>query len=85
MRTTRTPKRRASFLTAIGAGSSVSAACASAGLGRAAAYAWRADDAAFAAEWDGATETGADLLEDEARRRAMAQSWREHQLEIRAR
>jgi hypothetical protein len=74
MRTIRTPKKRASFLTAIGAGNSVTAACETAGLGRTAVYAWRADDAAFAAEWDDAADQGVDLLEDEARRRAMAQS-----------
>jgi hypothetical protein len=35
---------------------------------------WRDDDPSFAAEWLDAAEAGIDLLEDEARRRAMAGS-----------
>lgn len=62
------------FLSAIGAGNSVTAACQAAQIARSAAYSWRADDPEFAAEWDDATDQGVDLLEDEARRRAMAQS-----------
>jgi hypothetical protein len=74
MRTIRTAKRRARFLTAIGAGNSVTAACQVAGLGHTAAYQWRADDGDFAAAWDDAADQSVDLLEDEARRRAMTQS-----------
>lgn len=73
-RTIRTPKRRRAFLTAIGAGFSVSHACNAARIARSAAYAWRREDPEFAAAWDEACEQGTDLLEDEARRRAMAQS-----------
>jgi hypothetical protein len=74
MRTVRTPKRRAAFLTAIGGGQSVFAACQAAGIARSAVYTWRADDPDFAFAWDEAIEAGTDLLEDVARRRAVAQS-----------
>jgi transposase-like protein len=74
MRTIRTPKRRGAFLTAISAGQSVSAACRAAGIARSAVYTWRKDDAEFADAWDEAIEAGTDLLEDIARRRAVAQS-----------
>ena len=73
-RTVRTPKRRGAFLTALAAGHSVVTACQLSRLGRTAVYAWRDDDPAFAAEWRDAAEAGIDLLEDEARRRAMAGS-----------
>jgi len=73
-RTVRTPKKRRSFLTALAAGHSGTAACHLSRLGRTAAYAWRNDDPVFAAEWLDAAEAGIDLLEDEARRRAMAGS-----------
>src|SRR5689334_16915669 len=73
-RTVRTPKRRRAFLTALAAGHSVVTACQLSRLGRTAVYAWRDDDPAFAAEWRDAAEAGIDLLEDEARRRAMAGS-----------
>jgi len=63
MRTIRTPKKRSTFLAAIGAGNSVSAAC-QAGLGRSAAYAWRDGDSDFADEWDEAVECGTERLED---------------------
>jgi hypothetical protein len=52
----------------------VTTACQLSRLGRTAAYAWRGDDPAFAAEWLDAAEAGIDLLEDEARRRAMGGS-----------
>jgi hypothetical protein len=73
-RTVRTPKKRCAFLTALAAGHSVTTACQLSRLGRTAAYAWRSDDPAFAAEWQDAADAGIDLLEDEARRRAMAGS-----------
>ncbi len=41
---------------------------------RGAMYLWRREDPDFAEAWDEALEEGTDLLEDEARRRAMAGS-----------
>jgi hypothetical protein len=73
-RTIRTPKKRRAFLTALAAGHSVATACQLSRIGRTAAYAWRDVDPTFAAEWHDAAEAGIDLLEDEARRRAMAGS-----------
>jgi hypothetical protein len=73
-RTVRTPKRRHTFLAALASGLSVTTSCQLSRLGRTAAYAWRDDDPAFAAEWLDAAEAGIDLLEDEARRRAMGGS-----------
>ena len=43
-------------------------------IGRTAAYKWRDDDEAFAAEWEDAIEEGTDALEDEAIRRAKDKS-----------
>lgn len=62
------------FLTALGEGMSVAGAAKLAGVGRQTVYDWRKRDAAFAAAWDDAIETGTDNLEDEARRRAMSSS-----------
>lgn len=73
-RTKRTPKAREAFITALREGLSINGACAAARIGRSTAYEWRADDKAFAAEWDAAVEDGTDCLEDEAVRRAKAQS-----------
>ena len=64
-------RAREAFLTALASGASVTKACEAAGIGRATAYLWREGDAAFAAAWTVALEGGADLLEDEARRRAV--------------
>ncbi len=69
-RTTRTPKKRAAFLKALESGESVTKACNAAGIGRRTVYDWRGDDEKFAAEWDDAVETGTDVLEDEAVKRA---------------
>lgn len=73
-RTVRTAKRRNVFLTALAAGNTITASCELASIGRTAIYAWRNADPAFADAWDNATEASVDLLEAEARRRAMAQS-----------
>lgn len=73
-RTIRTTKKRGAFLGALAAGNSVTASCQAAGVGRVSVYEWRHDDEAFADQWDDAVEQSVDLLEDEARRRAMAQS-----------
>ena len=69
-RTKRTPKKRAAFLEALGSGESVTKACNAAGIGRRTVYDWRGDDEKFAAEWEDAVETGTDVLEDEAVKRA---------------
>jgi hypothetical protein len=69
-RPVRTAEKRATFLTAIAKGASVSEAARKASIPRSGAYAWRADDAAF----DEATEASIDLLETECRRRALKQS-----------
>lgn len=59
------------FLEKLSAGASITMACSFAKIGRTTAYEWRAADEAFAALWDDALEAGNDLLEDEARRRAV--------------
>jgi hypothetical protein len=69
-RTNRTLKKRETFIQALSEGFSVTTACMKASITRSRAYAWRNDDAEFAAEWDAAVDQGTDLLEDEARRRA---------------
>jgi hypothetical protein len=69
-RTTRTPEKDAKFLDALTNGASISCAAKAAGYGRASVYEWRSADADFAAAWDEALDTGTDLLEDEALRRA---------------
>ena len=69
-RTSRTPEKIGLFCDALAQGSSVSAACSAARIGRRTAYDWRHEDGAFAAAWDEAVEAGTDYLEDEAKRRA---------------
>ena len=64
-------KIQESFLDALAGGDSVTGACLAAGLRRRTAYQWRADDPDFATAWEEAIEAGTDLLEDEARRRAV--------------
>lgn len=73
-RTVRTAKKRQAFLTALAAGNSVAVSALAGGIGRSAAYEWRDADPTFAADWDDAAEQSVDLLEDEARRRALSQS-----------
>ena len=70
MKTIRTPEKRAKFLAELAAGMSVGAACRSARISRTPAYAWRNDDAEFAAAWDSAIEEGTDELEDVLFKRA---------------
>ena len=69
-RTIRTPEKREKFLDGLGKSCNVSKACKLAGIARNSAYLWRDDDKVFAAEWDKAIEQAADLLEEEAIRRA---------------
>lgn len=59
------------FLEALAEGFSVSAAAGRAGFSRATVYQRRKDNAVFAEAWDNAYEMGSDVLEDEARRRAI--------------
>lgn len=59
------------LLAALREGLSITHAVRSVGIARSTAYKWRDDDPAFAAEWDEAVEEGCDVLEDEARRRAL--------------
>ncbi len=73
-RTKRTPKKRdwqTTFLTELAARGSVSGACKAAACSRANAYAERERDATFAARWDEAKREAVELMEDEARRRAV--------------
>jgi len=69
--TIRTDEVRTKFLEALSEGMSIANAAGAAGAGRGAMYIWRREDPLFAADWDEAVEVGTDLLEDEARRRAM--------------
>lgn len=66
-----TPAAEAAFLEALAKGYSVSAAASGAGFSRATVYQRRKDNASFAERWDDAYEAGSDVLEDEARRRAV--------------
>lgn len=67
----RTPEKEVAFLAALAATCSVSRACEAAGIGRATVYEWRDEDPTFAARWEKAKAVGADILEDEAVRRAV--------------
>ena len=70
-RTLRTPQRaRDAFMAALDRGMTVSGACKAASMGRSTAYGLRATDEAFAKAWNEAIDTGTDVLEDEAFRRA---------------
>lgn len=72
MQTIRTDRARESFLATLRTTCNVSAACRAAGISRTAAYAWRADDEAFAAEWADAEGEAVDELEGVAYARAMS-------------
>lgn len=58
------------FLAVLAETASVRHACRGAGIGWTAAYAWKKDDAEFAAEWEAAIDEGVASLEDEVARRA---------------
>jgi hypothetical protein len=73
-RTIRTSKNRTAVLRELAAGWSVHSATRRAGIGYRSYYDWRDDDPTFRAEADAAMEASTDLLEDEARRRALDQS-----------
>lgn len=71
-RTERTLTRaREVFLEALAGGASITRAAEAAAVGRTTVYEWREGDPAFAKAWDDALEAGIDLLEEEARRRAV--------------
>ncbi len=77
MRTVCTPKKAQLFLAALAETGNVTVSCQKADLKRRAIYAFRATDESFRAAWDEAVEAAADLLEEEARRRA-ADGWEEN-------
>lgn len=68
---TRTGRWRPKFLKALAMTGNVSESATVAGVGRTAAYAAREADQAFAAQWDDAIAQACDVLESEARRRAV--------------
>lgn len=65
-----TPKKRAAFLLELARAGNVTLAAQAAGVHRTHVYQWRESDLDFAAAWDAALDQAADLLEEEARRRA---------------
>ena len=71
-----TPKKRAAwmkgFLAALRDTANVRLACDAVGIARTTAYDRRNSDERFAADWERTLEEAADLLEEEARRRAHA-------------
>lgn len=69
-KTIRTDRARATFLAVFSETCNVSEACRAAGIGRSAAYVWRKEDEAFAADWDEAEQTAIDQLEAAAWKRA---------------
>lgn len=75
-----TPKKRPrwakAFLAAFTESGNVRLACDAAGIERSTAYRLRHSDPTFAADWEQAEEQAADLLEQEARRRAY-EGWEE--------
>lgn len=70
-RAQRTPEKDETFLEQLRRGTSVSGAAIAAGYSRTSVYEWRQEDEAFAKAWEDAWETGADVFEDEATRRAV--------------
>ena len=69
-KTIRTIATRTAFLSALAEGGNVRDACRRLGINRQSLYPWKANDPAFASDWDRALVLGAEALEDEARRRA---------------
>jgi hypothetical protein len=66
----RTAKQRKAVLAAIARGLTVSEAARAAGLERSTVFRWRADDTAFARDYQDAFDAGTDIYEAAARRRA---------------
>jgi hypothetical protein len=69
--TATTPDAQVKFLEGLARGLSVTGSAQLAGVNRQSVYVWRKADAAFAAAWDEAVESGTDMLEDEVLRRAL--------------
>jgi len=67
----RVPKWEKAFLSCLAKWGVITAACEAAGIHRSTAYDRREADEAFEKAWDDAQKTAADLLEIEARRRAV--------------
>lgn len=65
------PQKLAAFLELLALGHTVQHAAAEAGVGRSTVYERRESDEAFAAAWAEADEAGVQVLEQEARRRAV--------------
>lgn len=84
MKTIRTVRAREAFLAQIRLVPNVSAAARAAGISRSAAYLWRDDDPAFAAEWDDAVSEAVDQLEQVAWERATEQSDRMMEILLKA-
>ncbi len=72
VRTVRTVRARATFLATLETTCNVAESARAAGMGRSAAYDWKRDDEAFAADWEQALESAADKLEQVAFERATA-------------
>jgi transposase-like protein len=66
----RTLKNRKAVLLALSGGASVTATAQRTGVSKSAIQSWRNDDAVFSRECESAMDSGTDLLEDEAFRRA---------------
>jgi hypothetical protein len=69
-----TQHAHSAFLDGLAHGLSVTGAASAAGVGRRSVYDWRAADPTFAQAWDLAIESGTDLLEDVAWKRAVTGS-----------
>lgn len=69
-----THKKRDEFLAVLSEGESVQSAANAIAVSRQAVYKLRETDDGFAALWDGAINSGTDILEDEAVRRAKKSS-----------
>lgn len=65
------PEIREKFLKKLREGMTPGVAAAACGLGRRTVFAWKEKDKEFAAAWFDAAEMGIDLMEQEARRRAV--------------
>src|SRR5207248_8747945 len=66
-----TPEKRQTFLAALAEGHTVKAAALQTGIPRPQWYAYRAAEATLAADWEAALDEGTEVLEEEARRRAV--------------
>jgi hypothetical protein len=84
MKTIRTNRARETFLAQLRLCPNVSAASRAAGISRSAAYAWKRDDEAFAAEWEDAENEALDDLEQVAWERAKDQSDRMMEILLKA-